>query len=308
MIWVVYRAYGGENLKDRPPYFSKMRSMASFVRAAARVQVNVLVLADGPLPREWYPLLTDLGEIVQIADSPIGMRGSYRKALDLPQERGWDDDDFVYYSEDDYLYHPDAFIALEAAVEQIPEAGYLALYGSTPARHNSYEFPDGVVHPPGWPTLPVRRVLDQDWVNIPSTASTFGGRVAAINQDKPIFRQAMYPFRHRYWDHATAVAYQGQTPFPGMQAWLGQPGEYPATAYGYARQFGLSPFRIGMNWRALTRRHDPHWLYVADPNYAVHCELQVINPGRDWAAIATDTGEWAAGRGIALPPLRAEAT
>ena len=46
-LHVVYRLYGGENRKGRPPYYSKRTCLASVLHAAEYADANVVVLADG---------------------------------------------------------------------------------------------------------------------------------------------------------------------------------------------------------------------------------------------------------------------
>lgn len=293
MIRLVYRAYGGENSKNRPPFYSKALALASFVRAAERVGAPILFLNDGPIPATLLSLMERTGEVQQIANAPVGMRASYRAALLLPAQRAWPDDDVVHFSEDDYLYLPDAFTALSAAADSLAHASYFALYGSTPQHPNPGESPDGYQLPTGWRQPPRASVQGQRWVNVASTTSTFGARVRALRADLPIFQQCMVPFRNRLMDHETCLVYQGFPPFAGREILSGRPGEYPGTTWGHLRRYGLAPFRLALNIRATTRSADPHWLYAADPNLACHLETPVMTPGRNWVEAAQDTLVWA---------------
>lgn len=292
MIRLIYRSYGGDNLKSRPSYYDKYVTLASFIRAAQRADLPILYLNDGPIPAPRINLMRRTGEVVQMAPTAIGMRGSYRTAWGMPRKLGWPDDTLVYFSEDDYLYHPDAFLALQAADADLHEATYFSLYGSTETYYNSAEFRSGRVYPDGFRRSPDRQIGDVTWVNIPSTASTFGGRAGALAMDYSIMVQCMYPFRRRYQDHETCLLYQGETPYRTMQLLIGTPNSYPMTAWGVARRLGLAPFRVALNLRAWTRRARPHPLYVAQPNLACHMETPVMTPGRDWEAIAADTRAW----------------
>lgn len=285
MIHLVYRSYGGENDKDRPSFYSKDLALASFIQASERISADVIFLNDGPVPRHRRELMESAGEVVHIAQEPVGMRKSYLAALDLPERRQWPDDHIVYFSEDDYLHLPDAFRALSNAAAAIPWATYFALYGSTPLHANSAEFPEGLTLPADWPSPPDATVDGHSWVNIPSTASTFGGRVWAIKDDRPIFRQCMFPFQRRFLDHETCLLYQGQQPYRGITLLTGLE-HYPSSAWGRIRRYGLTPIRVALNVRARSRSARPHWLYAADPNYACHMSNGVMTPGRDWSRAA----------------------
>ena len=54
MLHVVYRSYGGENAKGRPPYYSKLLALTSMVRAAelAGEHVHLVFLNDGTIPAD----------------------------------------------------------------------------------------------------------------------------------------------------------------------------------------------------------------------------------------------------------------
>lgn len=290
MIHFVYRSYGGENAKGRPPYYSKNLALASFVTAATAVEGEIVFLNDGPVAAEKRALMQRVGEVVDLPGGPVGMRASYTAALRLAAERRWPDTDLVYFCEDDYLHLPDAFVALAAAAEAIRQASYFALYGSTPRHANPLEFPGGYRMPSTWPAQPEVTVGGNTWVNAMSTASTFGARIGPFREDSGIFRQCMYPFRNRFLDHETCVVYQGQLPYRGKEVISGLH-DYPATGWGRLRRYGLTPFRLGLNARALSRRRQPHWLYTADPNLACHLADGVMTPGRDWAAAAAEVQE-----------------
>ncbi|WP_312720495.1 hypothetical protein [Mobilicoccus sp.] len=294
---LVYRSYGGENTKSRPAWFSKLLCAASFARAAEAADVQVHWLNDGPVPGERMRLFERFGDVQTIARGPIGMRGSYVTALRLAIESDWADDDLVYFCEDDYLHTPDAVEALRA-LETRPEVSYVALYGATPEYANSLEYPDGYHYPRGWPVRPDVHVGGFRFVHAVSTTSTFGGRVGALRSDYPIFRQAMLPFRNRFLDHETCVIYQGQQPYTPLQHLTGPPNDFEPTPRGVARAAFLVPFRLALTVRSRRNADDPHLLYAAAPNLGCHAELGVINPGRDWDAVAADTRVWAVERGF----------
>src|SRR5664279_5197319 len=191
-LHLVYRMYGGENIKGRPAFYSKKTSLASFLQASEVAGAEAVVFADGAIPDALRNMAAARCRVVDLPGGPVGMRTSYWTALRFPDREGWADDDLVYFCEDDYLHDSQAFAALEAAADAIPSAGYVALYASTP-RH---PIAPGVHHtvPADWVERPYVEVDGHRWVNVPSTASTFGARVGTLRADLGIFRLA-YEFR-----------------------------------------------------------------------------------------------------------------
>ena len=300
----IYRSYGGENLKGRPAYYSKALCLASFLQAVEHASVRPVFLNDGPIDSDLVALMTRHGDVVQLGDRPLGMRASYRAALEHPLKASWSDSDVAYFCEDDYLHRPEAFTVLGEAADSIPEAAYFALYGGT--RHHPV-FGPGVPlrFPPGWRHRPDVVVSGSTWVNIPSTASTFGARVSALRDDLGIMRQGMVPYRSRLLDHETCLAVQGQRPYTAKEVLIGP----AATRFRHgpqavAENVVLSPFRLAFNLRSLSRRRRPHLLYAADPNLACHLETTFMSPGVDWDAEAVRSAEWAARAGLTVPDRR----
>ena len=295
-LHIVYRSYGGENRKSRPPYYSKRLALLSFLRALDKVEAEVIFLNDGPIPADLLELMESAGEVVSL--SSAGLRGSYVAALRLALDRPWGRRDVVHYSEDDYLYHPDALVQLRLAAEQLPQVDYFALYGSTPERPVYPPEQHALSYPSGWRQRQSEDVKGWDWINIISTTSTFAGRVRALREDRWIFRQAMLPMRRQFWDHETCLVYQGYQSFPWPR--LLQEGllRSSGSLRERVRTAALSPFKAGINLRAYRRSSRRRLLYAADPNLATHLELPHIAPGVDWQAVAKDTHEWAVSSGF----------
>ena len=291
-LHLVYRSYGGENLKRRPFYYSKMLALISFVRAATKVRdAELLFLNDGPIPDDKLAVMSRYGRVVQTGEQAKGMRVSYRAALDLVTTESWTDDDVVYYVEDDYLFTADALIALTEAVAALPEASYFSLYGPLADYDDPLERIEHAV-PRDWKAQPNRCVGEQVWFNRASITSTFGARVGILREDLPIFIQCMRPFRHRLLDHETCIIYQGFVPYHGSEFFFGLPGDFELGLRGVARAVVLVPFRIALNLRA-RRQRTPHLLYTVTPNLATHLEHPVISPDRDWVAVAEEVAQWA---------------
>lgn len=287
---IVYRSYGGDNEKDRPAYFSKHLSLRSLLRAADAVDCEILFLNDGPVPEVLLNLMRGRGEIVELPG--LGLFGSLMSALRLPTERGWADDDVVYFCEDDYLHTPDALTHLVAAVEHLP-ADYFALYGTLPAERAAGQVSDpSHVQPRGW-RAGSQVVGDQEWVRVLGTTSTFGVRVAALRADMSIVRQAKIPHRNMYRDWDVSLAYQGFEPY----RWVGLFRDLallgPGSRRDRVRAATLAPFKMGMNLRSHRRARHRHVLMAASPNLATHLESDYLATGRDWERVARDTQQWA---------------
>ena len=297
----IYRSYGGENRKGRPAYYSKALCLASFLQATERASVSPVFLNDGPIDPELVAVMSRHGEVVQLSDRPLGMRASYRAALEHPVEAGWSDGDVAYFCEDDYLHRPEAFTALGEAAAAITVADYFALYGGT-SRHPVFGPGVPLRFPPGWRHRPDVTAAGTTWVNIPSTASTFGARVSALRADLGIMRQGMVPYRSRLLDHETCLVVQGQPPYTAQEVLIGPAAtRFRRGLRAVAENVVLAPFRLAFNLRSLSRRGQPHLLYAADPNLACHLETTFMSPGVDWDVEVARASTWAAEAGLRLP-------
>lgn len=297
---LVYRLYGGENMKGRPPFYSKKTSMASFLQAAEAASADVVTLVDGPVADDLRRMAASHGRIIDLPDGPVGLRASYLAALRYPDRAGWPDEDFVYFCEDDYLHDPQSFVALERAASAIQSAAYFALYASTP-EHPAFGPRVPFEKPADWVERPAVEVAGRRWVNVPSTASSFGARIGVLRADIRIFRQGMVPYRSRLLDHETCMVYQGRFPYTAKEIVLGPPSTRFRTGFNeFAANTFLSPFRLAFQLRALTRRRRPHLLYAADPNLACHLETEFMSPGVDWTEHARSAEAWAKRAGFPI--------
>jgi hypothetical protein len=289
-LHVIYRSYGGENDKGRPPYHDKTRNLASLLRAAAAAPgVDVTFIDNGPIPPERVALMEASGGRIVDIDVPT-MRQSYRFALRYAMDAGWDAEDVVYLLEDDYLHLPGALAALEAASHAMPEVSYFLTYGGT----EDYPTYRGAVPPypvhwrPGISTV----VDGQRWRPSLSATSTYAVRVGALREDWSIILQSHLPYRHHYLDHETGLVWQGYRPY----RW----GDIAREAVGGAdgdlttrlRAVAQAPFKVAFNLRAHRRADRRRLLYVAEPNLATHLESALLAPGPDWAAVAADVDAW----------------
>lgn len=290
---LIYRSYAGENMKERPAFYSKLLTILSFVRAAMQVpDSEIIFINDGPIPMDRLRIMQRFGRVLQIAGEPVGMRESYRFGLSMPDREGWADDDIVSFNEDDYLFTLDAFTALLAADKGLPQASYFTLglnkpnYAIRRAR-KVYSLPKN------WQPQSDRLVGVRSWFNAPSTASTFSARVADLRADIDIFILCLGPFRRRYLDQETCLLYQGQVPYHGLEFFFGLPGDFVLSPRGVARALFLVPYRFRLNARA-RRQRSPHYLYAPQPTLGVHMERKQMTVDQDWLRVAHEVLSWAA--------------
>lgn len=323
MLRIVFRSYGGENLKGRPAYYSKTLAFVSFERALeyARTRLpaantvpridgasvsasgltcglSVTFANDGPVSDELLERMRGLGEVVQTPQGPVGAKASYVFALELPAAMGWADDDVVVYIEDDYLLAKEALVELARAVDAIPEAGYFALAHGRPDDLSDPEQISRYGTVPWWRPASDRMVHGSRWINILGVTSTFAARVGVLAQDRDIFLLCQRPFRNRWYDHETAMLYQGVRPYRGRSYWTGGPGDFEPTLRGVLRAMYLLPFRVMANVRA-RRQPVPHLLYAPSPVLAVHLEIEGIDEPVRWEREAYAVVTWAHERSAA---------
>ncbi|HEY6798034.1 MAG TPA: glycosyltransferase [Kineosporiaceae bacterium] len=300
MLRLVYRSYAGENWKNRPAFYTKRLALLSFARAveASGAELEVLFINDGPVPDEILEIQRPLGRVIELPR--VGMRRSYLQGLRAPSALGWADDDLVWYSEDDYLYRPDAFTHLVAAAKALPEADYFALYGVAYGRQPEGEVPP---RPRGWQPSVAGTVDGVRWERILSTASSFGGRAGAFKADFGIFKFCTVPHRTMYRDHDTCVVVQGFEPHPYGELLRGLVSADGRSAKRWARDASLLPFLVATNVRAHRRLANRRLFVAAVPNLVTHLEADKLAPGTRWDQVALDVEAWAAARAAATVAL-----
>ncbi|MFZ1572739.1 MAG: glycosyltransferase, partial [Candidatus Kapaibacterium sp.] len=107
MLHIIYRSYGGENLKNRPDFYSKLVCLYSFIDSVLMIdeEVKLIFMNDGPIQDDKIEVMKKYGDIISLPS--LGNSPSFREALNLALNLS--DSDLVYFAEDDYLYKPEAF-------------------------------------------------------------------------------------------------------------------------------------------------------------------------------------------------------
>jgi hypothetical protein len=303
MLHVVYRSYGGENLKGRPLYYTKLSTLLSFLRALSKIQppYEVIYLNDGPIPAERLAVMRQTGEIV--GHETLGGVGSMRQALRIATERDWPTSDLVWLAEDDHLYRSNAFSGLLASAEGFPTADYFALYASFGRRTpEGAPWPDWAHAPKTWCDTGALSIEGHLWRQALSTTSTFGARVGALREDRGLMEVIMR--LGGAWDHTTCLMCQGYAP----SSWRALDLHYGLNATPKWRALSIA-VRSGLGiWRAIRAlRGAPRRVIVApDPPLSTHVESEHLALGTDWAAVTHSCMAWARASGLA--PLLAVTT
>jgi hypothetical protein len=290
-LHVVYRSSGGENLKQRPTFYSKILCLLSFLQTLALTggDIQIIFLNDGAIPENRRRLMKMVGEPIEVPS--VGKLRSYRAALGLVETRGWDDDDFVYVLEDDYLHVPGALSSLVAAVEQIQQAEYFTLYDA-PDRYTRTDDADRG-------RARVFLAADRHWRSVESSTHTFAARVGTLRADswlhllatrsrrgsrQPLRRSADPPFVAE--DRATWRVLQGFGDYRLASSLVGLMGR-PS---GIPRDLPILRLLV----RSIPAPRIGQRLLVGPmPSLATHMEEPYLAPLVDWSAVAEQTLTWA---------------
>lgn len=260
---LVCRSSPGENSTGRPSFYSKDVALASLLGAAAQLPPGDRIFVnDGVLPDPRASRVAASGEIIELCG--VGNARSYRACVAMVEYRKWDDDDIVYFAEDDYLYLDDAFVRLREAVEALPEVAYFSLYDH-PAYHRKRSQRLFIAR------RPARTVRDLTWRAVRSTCMTYAARVGALRSDS--------------WVHY--VCCRGAMPLDyAMWSILEGAGGFPLHRLLKAAEAPYARSIVGRNVARIVRSKPPHRLYAPVPSMATHMQTSMLAPGRDWASVA----------------------
>lgn len=308
---LLYRHYGGDNTKPRPAYYSKLLALASFLRAGEALPrpPEIVYINDQVRPGPIRSLMEATGEVVDVQGGSDAR--SLRAMLSREASRDASPEQFLFFSEDDYLYRPDALCRLEEGIASLPGADYLAMYGSgaldvTASDRRAVPLPD-----PGAGTGEAAvSISGVSWYRAVSCTSSFGCRVATLREDLRLLK--LCSASGGAWDHTTCLAVAGFLPFTGqdLRADLFPGRSTPAGEWPRAMARGA--VRLAVTARSLRRSSHRRTLFASDPELMSHMELpdrssrdepSARTASIDWAAIAEETTAWAHDRGIAVTPV-----
>jgi hypothetical protein len=305
---ILYRHYGGDNTKPRPAYYSKLLALTSLLRAADALDTapELVYINDQVRPGPILSLMESTGEVVPVRGGSDSR--SYRAMLEREAARSAPADQFLWFSEDDYLYRPDALRHLVAAVDTLPGADYLTMYGSraldteASGRRVVRRSVTGAAGDPAAVTIG-----DVQWYRAVSTTSTFGTRLGTLREDLRLL--SLCAVCGGSWDHTTALTMAGFLPFTAAQLRADLiPGRSVPLAE-WPRTVARGGVRLAATARSLRRPSRRRSLFAVDPELISHMESE--QPGSrpepsartaaiDWAAIAEATTAWAEERGISV--------
>ncbi len=130
----------------------------------------IMVLADN-CERKTIKMIQETG--LPVTSTSEGNAGSLRKAIEIALEE--DDDELVYFCEDDYLHLGSAPKLLE---EGIKRADYVTLYDHPDKYTRNYN---------GGEFSKVIKTASSHWRYTASTCMTFGTKVGKLREDKDIW-------------------------------------------------------------------------------------------------------------------------
>jgi hypothetical protein len=297
-LHVIYRSYAGENLKNRPGFYSKDVALASLLRAVENAGVNteLLFVNDGFIPPHRLEVMRQAGETVSVQCG--SNRRSYGVAIGLPRQRRWDDRDLVWLSEDDYLYTPDALSELLTGAKRIQVADYFSLYCDLEIVDVDGRRPQMIRHP-AYKSVDAepKDVRPRRWYRAATSTSTYGVRAGTMRADERLLR--LCSFSGGAWDHASCMTYQGFQPYPWVHLLPGGVGEPRQGMGGLIRITARGAVRTVLNGTALARQPRRRRVVAGvGPNPITHMEVPYLASGTPWSDIAAETRAWGMSNGF----------
>jgi hypothetical protein len=271
VLHAVYRSTAKVNAKPRPPGFSKLASLESFL-AAWPDHGDLFFLNDGPVPAEQLELMQAAGEVT-IRPATDAM-GAYWTALELALEQGWADEDLVYFGEDDYLYRAETFTALQHAAEALPHVAHFAPYATIGHTMPNGEPLHGGLKRPRLRPVELAELDGVVWHHATSHTVSYAIRVRALREDRALHRLTLKA--SGAWDHTMCLACQGIVPYTPRE--LIEPLRAP-TGAPVSRRTKIVLWRVVLSALALRRRRRPHVIAAPSPALASHMEVGLTAVG-----------------------------
>jgi hypothetical protein len=286
-LLVVLRTTPRENAKKRPAWYSKDLAFLSLLSAIDNAEnaghnVRLSVLTDGGVPDSISSNRTPATEVVPVTEGTS--RGSMLASFRAARARLTNNEDLIWFAEDDYLYRPDALQKL------------LACASSTPATYFSLHKPDDSGWHAGHSSQPlgsVQRVTfnrrspghaAEEWRRITHTNSTFGVRASAFLEDLRFMRLAT--MGGGPYDHSTFMMIQGRRPFPVSKICADL--NFRPEAAQATKALARIPARALIDASALLMRRRNRLLIAPIEDQVCHMEDGHIPDIPDWEALASN--------------------
>lgn len=188
---IYYRTHAGENKAPRPSWYSKPLCLSSIVRAIEYAKndfrIKFVLLHDGLLSENlgWtlaiqHTIAKIEGDIVEMqkTNNSRSFLQAFHKALEL------NDEEIVFFAEDDYLWLEASIRAMAFALLQLP-AHYVTGYDH-PVRYQP-DYPLGA----DWPHWDNNIYItgDRHWRTQESTCMTFAAKVSTLREDLKYFEK-----------------------------------------------------------------------------------------------------------------------
>ncbi|WP_369140780.1 hypothetical protein [Modestobacter versicolor] len=306
---ILYRHYGGDNDKPRPEYYSKMLALASMLRAveALDVEPEIVYINDAVSPGPILSLMEQTGEVVPVRGGSDAK--SYRAMIDREVARPASPDQFLWFSEDDYLYRRDALQLLTSGLAALPGADYVTMYGSRSLDVAS-SGPRAVSFAPGGAEGDPGAAITVDgvqWYRAFASTSTYGTRLGTLREDRRLL--VLCANSGGPWDRTTSQVLAGYRPFGLAELREDVLPRGSVSAADRGKGLARAAMRVAVTARSLRRQSRRRTLFAADPELISHMEVHdsttrtvpsAQSAATDWAAIAAETVNWAEGRGIAV--------
>jgi hypothetical protein len=160
-------------MTTRPVGYSKQYCFNNFLKACADVVPNINIICDGKCPA-WVWLTEEPYMQFENVGNAQSFWRTYNEALKHQ------DDDWIYFAEDDYIYLPNAMKELQLAIQNLG-VDFITLYD----------------HPGRYEHLPEHNLTDgkntiklsgsRHWRSSPSTTMTFAASVKALRACHDLF-------------------------------------------------------------------------------------------------------------------------
>jgi len=176
MFHCIYRISDKGYIKTKLENADKMRCLDSFLSEFRRD--NVLVIADNCTPQTVMKLKQ---KKLKLVETSLGNAGSFLYAAKYAIDH-FDEDDYVYLCEDDYLYKKNA---RDILLEGAEIADYATLYDH-PDKYNDFAGNPFIKN--GGEKTKVYLTNSSHWKETNSTTMTFIIKVKTLKEDFPIWK------------------------------------------------------------------------------------------------------------------------